>query len=167
MPSDRETGCLLRALCASKPGGNFLEIGTGTGLSACWMLDGMDEESRLLSIDNDPQVVAVAQKHLGDPRLTLQVGEGLTLIQSLEPSSYDLIFADAMPGKYERFDLTVQLLRIGGLCVLDDMLPQSNWPDSHPARVDELVASIARNHALQAVSLDWSTGIIICTKVAF
>jgi predicted O-methyltransferase YrrM len=42
LASERTTGALLRTLAASKPGGRILELGTGTGLSACWMLDGMD-----------------------------------------------------------------------------------------------------------------------------
>ena len=42
LPSDYKLGGLLRVLAASKPGGRLLEIGTGTGLAAAWLLDGMD-----------------------------------------------------------------------------------------------------------------------------
>ncbi len=35
-------GALLRVMAALKPGGRPLEIGTGTGLGTCWLLDGMD-----------------------------------------------------------------------------------------------------------------------------
>lgn len=50
MASDTLTGCLLRTLAASKPAGKFLELGAGTGVATAWMLDGMDEKSRLVSI---------------------------------------------------------------------------------------------------------------------
>jgi predicted O-methyltransferase YrrM len=40
MPSEPRTGAFLRELCAGKPGGNLLELGTGTGLATAWMLDG-------------------------------------------------------------------------------------------------------------------------------
>ena len=34
MASDTLTGCLLRALSATKPAGNLLELGAGTGMAA-------------------------------------------------------------------------------------------------------------------------------------
>ena len=48
MPSDFQVGALLKTLITSKPGGNFLELGTGIGLSLSWMIDGMDEQSNLI-----------------------------------------------------------------------------------------------------------------------
>ena len=165
MPSDRETGSLLRMLCAANPKGRFLEIGTGTGLSACWMLDGMDDQSTLLSIDNDESVVGIARCHLSDSRISFVVKDGLDAIIDLSPGTFDLIFADAMPGKYECFDQTVRLLRPGGLCVLDDMLPQDNWPEGHQSRVDDLIESIKGNESLSYTFMNWSTGICLCTKL--
>src|ERR1700754_693833 len=72
MASDALTGSLLRTLAASKPSGRFLELGTGTGLSASWILDGMDADSILISIDNDDKFLAIAEQFLGtDNRLQL------------------------------------------------------------------------------------------------
>lgn len=42
MPSEPQTCSLLRTLAAIKTGGRFLELGSGTGLSTAWLLDGMD-----------------------------------------------------------------------------------------------------------------------------
>src|SRR5262245_66429755 len=53
MASDLLTGCLLRSLAATKPAGMLLELGTGTGVATAWMLDGMDEKSRLVSVEID------------------------------------------------------------------------------------------------------------------
>jgi predicted O-methyltransferase YrrM len=70
MASDPLTGSLLSTLAGSKPGGKFLELGTGTGLSTSWILEGMDPNSFLLSVDNDPEVLNIARKFLGsDERL--------------------------------------------------------------------------------------------------
>ena len=44
MASEPQTGALLRALAASTPAGTLLELGTGTGLSAAWLLEGMDAQ---------------------------------------------------------------------------------------------------------------------------
>jgi len=37
MCSDAYNGTLLKSLIASKPGGHFLELGTGLGLSLAWI----------------------------------------------------------------------------------------------------------------------------------
>ncbi len=77
MASDVLTCSLLRTLASSKPSGSFLELGTGTGLSTSWILDGMDHNSRLISLDNDEKVLAIAKKYLGeDKRLTLVHANG-------------------------------------------------------------------------------------------
>ncbi len=61
MASARSTGALLRSLAATKPAGTFLELGTGTGLATAWLLDGMDRDSRLITVENDPVVVEIAR----------------------------------------------------------------------------------------------------------
>ncbi|UQX56003.1 hypothetical protein M5V91_10440 [Cytobacillus pseudoceanisediminis] len=62
---DRKTGFLLKGLAASKPGGSFLELGTGTGASASWIIDGMDESSKLTTVDIDSTVQSIAKKTSG------------------------------------------------------------------------------------------------------
>jgi predicted O-methyltransferase YrrM len=42
---------------------------------------------------------------------------------------HDLIYADAWPGKFTDLDQALALLRIGGIYFIDDLLPQSNWPE--------------------------------------
>jgi predicted O-methyltransferase YrrM len=47
MNSDLYTGSLLKTLVASKRSGRILEMGTGGGLATSWILDGMDQQTRL------------------------------------------------------------------------------------------------------------------------
>ncbi len=67
MASDPRTGSLLRTLSTSKPNGEFLELGTGIGLSAAWILSGMDRNSTLTSVDNDPEAQGIALKSWSRP----------------------------------------------------------------------------------------------------
>ena len=60
MPSERKTGSLLKTLASSKPGGRFVELGTGTGLSTAWILSGMSEDATLDSVENDEDVLKIA-----------------------------------------------------------------------------------------------------------
>ncbi len=57
MASDAKFGSLLRSLAASKPKSALLELGTGTGMATAWLLDGMDPDSTLLTLDLDPTVL--------------------------------------------------------------------------------------------------------------
>ena len=165
MASDTLTGALLRTLAASKTGSHLLEIGTGTGLSTAWLLDGMDATAKLTTVDIDADTVAIAQCHLGhDERLTFHVGDGGAFLESLEPASFDLIFADSWPGKYTHLDTTLALLKVGGLYVIDDMLPQSNWPDDHPPKVEALLARLHAEDNLHVTQLDWASGMVVATR---
>jgi predicted O-methyltransferase YrrM len=165
MPSEPRTGALLRTLAATKPGGRLLELGTGTGLSAAWLLDGMDRDTRLTTVDVDPQWQAVARDVLGgDPRLVIVTDDAANFLRQQASASFDLIFADAMPGKYELLDEALELLRPGGLFMVDDMLPQDNWPKGHAAKVPQLLAELAARPDFHMVSLAWSSGIVLVAR---
>ena len=166
MASDQLTGSLLRTLAATKPAGDFLELGTGTGVATAWLLDGMDHHSRLVSVENDEAVLAVAQKFLGeDRRAGFFHADGAWWLDHAECFRFDLIFADSWPGKYTHLNEALRLLKRGGLYVIDDMSPQPNWPDGHAQRVDELISILENRKDLIITKLNWSTGIIIGTKI--
>ncbi len=167
MASDPAVGSLLRALGGSKPGGTCLELGTGTGLSTAWLLAGLSADARLVTVDNDARFQDVARRHLeGDPRVTFCREDAGDFIAALEPAQFDLIFADTWAGKYSHLDQTLALLRPGGMYVVDDLLPQPNWPTGHQSVVDAYVADMARREAIRVASLDWASGILIATRTA-
>jgi predicted O-methyltransferase YrrM len=165
MASDVLTGNFLRTLAVTKPKGRFLEIGTGTGLSATWILNGMDSQSTLLSVDNNPELISVAKQFLDfDTRLTLQVADGGEFIKSLAGQTFDFIFADSWPGKYNTFEETLRLVAPGGFYVVDDMLSQPNWPEGHQQLVDELNVKLDSLKDFRVCKMDWSTGLVVCTR---
>jgi len=169
MVSEPLTGSFLRTLAASKPSGNLLELGTGTGVAAGWLLAGMCPNSQLLTVENDEPLARVAQKYLGeDPRISIRIEDAESVLDELEAEGrrFDFIFADTWMGKYFRLESTLQLLKPGGLYVIDDMLPQANWPDGHEAKVAELTANLDQRSDLCVTKVDWASGLIIATKLA-
>src|SRR5688500_4606223 len=143
MASEPQTGSLLRTLAATKPAGAFLELGTGTGLCTAWILDGMDRQSTLTTVDNDAAVLTIAQRHLGnDLRVTFHLSEGSRFLETLRGQTFDFIFADTWPGKYHQLDEALTLLKPGGLYVIDDMLPQANWPAGHDVKATTLISTL-------------------------
>jgi predicted O-methyltransferase YrrM len=165
MPSEPRTGAMLRVLAASKPSGRLLELGTGTGLSAAWLLDGMDQNARLVTVDIDAAPQGVAREILGsDVRLEIITEDAAKFLCRNVGASFDLIFADAWPGKFELLDEALALLLPGGLYVIDDMLPQESWPAGHAPKPPRLLADLASRPGLRMVSLAWSSGLVVVAR---
>jgi predicted O-methyltransferase YrrM len=165
MSSDLYTGSLLKTLVASKVSGKILELGTGTGLATSWILDGMDKNSKLVTIDNNEVLINIAKQYLNDERIEFVCADGYEWIKQCNEPEFDLIFADAMPGKYELFEEAIALLKRGGFYVVDDMIQQSNWPDGHAEKVEIFIDEMENNKNITLTKLNWSTGIIIATKI--
>ena len=164
MPSDWQTGSLLKTLVASKPSARVLELGTGTGLATSWLLAGMYAKSELVTLENNEMLLSIAKKHLTDKRIRFVCEDGYQWLVSNTEQPFDLIFADAMPGKYELFSEAWQLLKEQGFYVIDDMLPQSNWPEGHAEKVSGFIAELENREDAILTKMNWSTGIIIVTK---
>jgi len=167
LASEPRTGSLLRVLAGSKPGGRLLELGTGTGVATAWLLAGMDAATRLETVDSDPSVVEVARTHLGgDPRVRFNIAEAGDWLRRWSGGPFDLVFADAWSGKFSDIDAALRLLAIGGLYVIDDLLPQPSWPDGHGPRIEPLLAELEGRPDLAGVRLAWSSGLAVAVKRA-
>jgi predicted O-methyltransferase YrrM len=165
MASEAKTGALLAALAAIKPGGRLLEIGTGTGIGTAWLLSGMDPSARLDTVDTDRAVVDVARRHLGqDARVAFRLEDGAAFLTRADPDTYDLVYADAWPGKFTHLDAALACLRQGGIYVIDDLMPQANWPDGHGAKVDALVAGLAARPGFVTVEIAWASGVMLVVR---
>lgn len=161
-------GCaLLRTLAASKPEARFLELGSGTGLSTAWLLDGMDSGSHLTTVDNDETLLSILKNHLGtDPRLSVICADGDEFLKSIQGQRFDFIFADTWSGKYRLLNEALDLLLPSGIYVIDDMLPQPNWPEGHADKVANLIATLEQRSDLHISKMSWASGIVLATKLS-
>jgi predicted O-methyltransferase YrrM len=167
MPSDILIGTRLKSLVASKPGGNFLELGTGIGLSLAWMTDGMDDSSQLTSIDDDPKLTKIVSEWFGlDPRVNILCQDGADWIKNYFGELFDLIFADTWPGKYFDLEETLAILKIGGFYIIDDMNSQPNWPEGQAEKAKTLIEKLESLKGFTFTQLDWSTGVILICKIS-
>jgi predicted O-methyltransferase YrrM len=164
MNSDLFTGSLLKTLVASKKSGRILELGTGGGLATSWILEGLDQRSKLLTIENNAALREIASEQLKDPRIEFILADGYLWLKEYQGEKFDLIFADAMPGKYDLFEETIALVKTGGFYFIDDMLPQPNWPAGHAERVNDFIKMLENRKDLVLTKMNWSTGIIIAVK---
>ena len=165
MASEPQTGSLLRTLAASKPAGQFLELGTGTGVGTAWLLAGMDASSRLDSVDSDATVSAVARRHLGhDRRVTFHVSDAASFLVAVAAPRFDFIYADTWAGKFTHLDLALSLLRPGGIYFVDDLLPQPSWPKEHGPKVPRLIDQLEHRDGFVATKLSWASGLMILVR---
>lgn len=165
MPSDVYIGTLLKTLISSKPAGKFLELGTGIGLSLSWMIDGMDENANLITVDNDSELISIAEQYFAkDERIEIICEDGTEWIKNYKGDKFDLVFADAWPGKYSETDAILDLIKVGGFYIIDDMSAQPNWPEGHDENVDRLVSYLENREDFNLTKMDWSTGLIIAVK---
>jgi len=127
----------------------------------------MDATATLDSVDTDEAVVAVARRHLGaDHRVTFHVTDGAVFLSKEGLRPFDLIYADAWPGKFSHLDKALSLLRPGGVYVIDDLLPQMNWPEGHAPKVSVLIDHIEGRSDFSSVRLAWASGLMLVVRRA-
>ncbi|XP_058727446.1 uncharacterized protein LOC131598895 [Vicia villosa] len=108
-----------------------IEIGVYTGYSSLAIALVLPESGRLVACERDAKSLDVAKKyyelagvsHKVDVKLGLAADSLESLIMNGEAGSYDFAFIDAekrMTEKY--FELLLQLVRVGGLIVIDNVL---------------------------------------------
>lgn len=165
MPSDLYIGTLLKTLITAKPGGLFLELGTGIGLSLSWMIEGLQAGGRLITVDNDRKLSDIALEYFGhDPRVEIVCADGAEWIRSYQGRPFDLVFADAWPGKYSELETLLDLIKPGGCYVIDDMQTHPNWPEGHAEKAKALIGALEKREDFQMTKMNWATGIIIAAK---
>jgi predicted O-methyltransferase YrrM len=165
MACENRTGALLRTLAASKPGGRILELGTGTGVGAAWLLAGMDPTARLTTVEIDWATQAVARGVVGDdPRAEFVIDDARRWLAAYDGPPFDLVYVDCRPGKFIDRDLLLGHLVAGGLYVGDDLLPQPTWPADHQPRVDAFVADIVAEPDLVVTLMRWSSGLVVAAR---
>ena len=166
MPSDLQTGSLLRTLAASKPTGRFLDLGTGTGLSLAWLAEGANKTSSIYTIDISEHWQNVAKAIFkDDERINFYYEDGNDWLLDYKGEQFDLIFADAWPGKFDNLNAALKLVKPGGFYLIDDLLPQPNWPDGHQQNVEQLVTTLQNRTDFVHTTLGWSTGLMLFTRI--
>ena len=161
-PAVAELCALLASPMANK---NLLEFGTGSGLSTLYIAQLMPESAELTTVDVEQKYVSIAKDAIGSSKnirfLTCDAGEFLKLCQ---PNQFSYIFADAWPGKYSHLNYALRALDAGGLYIIDDLLPQDNWPKNHQPRVDALLEAFELSSGFVIRNLNWGTGVAIVVK---
>jgi predicted O-methyltransferase YrrM len=166
--SDSSTGAPLKVLASSKPGGMFLEFGTGTGMGAAWIVDGMDGDARLITVEKNEKMAAIAKHFPGhDSRITFEVVDADVFLTTQQERRYDLIFADAVAGKFRLLTETLRLLKLGGFYVLDHLHPSpASEYQEHLSKIKQVITSLEQHTELSVAKMHWATSLLLAPRRA-
>src|SRR5262249_61825707 len=97
-----------------------------TGYSALAMAEALPEDGQLITCDVNPETTAIAKRHfLASPhadKIEIKLGPAKETLKALK-GPFDLCFIDAGKESYsDYYDCAIDLVRQGGLIVLDNML---------------------------------------------
>lgn len=162
---DPRVAALCGTLAASVGSGHLLELGTGTGLSTLMIAEGMTGGAWLDTVDVDRKTSDTAQRIIGfEKPITFIVEDAGDYLKKCLARQYALIFADAWPGKFSHLGLALDALARGGIYIIDDLLPQDNWPVGHQKSVNMLLALLAELDGFTVTRLDWASGVAVIVK---
>ena len=126
MVSGRSVGRFLKLQAQLLGARRILEVGTFSGYSALSMAEGLPEDGRLFTCDEDPTAIAVARRYFAESphgrKITLLEGNALDSIAGLN-ETFDMAFIDADKANYlNYFNAILPIMRSGGLIVADNVL---------------------------------------------
>ena len=168
-------GSQLAVIAAAARAKSIVEIGTGLGVSALWMLRGAPDAT-ITSIDTELEHQQVARAALLDAkvpanRIRLITGTAGDVLPRLNESSYDLVLVDADAGSViEYVEHGLRLVRQGGTV----LVPHALWKDkvADPAQRGDtvgdfrtLIAELSASEAVLVALSPAGDGLLQVTKI--
>jgi caffeoyl-CoA O-methyltransferase len=168
-----DTGKFLSILLTSMNAKNVLEIGTSVGYSTLWFAlalsqneNGMPHKTKknIVTIDNDKSKIMRAQKNFIDAgvfeMVTIVEGNAVDVLNQLldnhnaKPNGgcdlFDFIFFDADKDNLTNyFDLSLPLLKKGGLIVTDNII----FPEEYRLDMSKFVKYVRNNESVFSVTV--------------
>jgi predicted O-methyltransferase YrrM len=159
----------------------IVEIGTLTGLSALYILEGLPAQAKLWTIEKSEQHANLAQQalrsYIDQKQCHVLVGDAKDELQKLsDEGPFDLVFIDGNKAAYlDYFNWAVANLRVGGLVVADNVfLAGSVWDDSTQQKFNEkqiktlqqMNKQAYEDKNLRSLLIPTEEGLLVCKKLS-
>jgi len=173
-----EQGHFLAVLARLTGARRTLEIGTFTGYSALAMALALPADGRIVACDVSEEWVGIGrpfwQRAGVADKIEVRIGPAIDTIRQLErdgaAGSFDLSFIDAdKENMDDYYEVSLRLVRPGGLIVLDNMLQGGRVidPDDHDLRtnvVRDLNSKIAADERVDRVLVPIGDGMTLARR---
>ena len=176
MQQARLNGQEVGALDSTVAVGNFLkfivqfsnaksvvEIGTGSGVGALWLLQGMPADGVLTTIDSEREHSKITRNIFEEADIAVTkyriiTGKLIEVVGKLADNAYELVVIRAAVDLFEIVHDSYRLLKPGGLLLIDHVLSGGKVAD--PTQRDP--ESIARRDAIKVIKEDdrWACTVI-------
>ena len=164
-------GALLRLLVRLTAAKRVLEIGMFTGYSALAMAEALPEDGQLITCDVNPGTSEIARRYFASSphgyKIEIKLGPAKETLKNLQ-GPFDLCFIDADKQGYGAYyDACIDLVRRGGLIVLDNMLQSGrvlNPVDPASRIIAALNDRIQRDERVENVLLPIRDGIMLAYR---
>ncbi len=156
---------------------SVVEIGTGSGVGALWVLDGMLAAGTITSIDDEMEHSSIARIAFSDadiaaPRFRLITNPVMDVVTKLTDRAYDLVIYRHNPEDLNyAISEAARILRSGGVFLIDNFFGGAKVSD--PAQRDpKTVALREAGKAIKADTDTWTStlipigdGLLLATKL--
>lgn len=124
-----------------------LEIGVFTGYSTLVAALALPEDAQIIACDIEPAYTDIAQRYWHEAgvadRIDLRIGPALDTLDALladeQHDSFDFVFIDADKTNYRHYyEKCLQLVRAGGLMMIDNVLWSGSVADNNDTEPDTL-----------------------------
>ncbi|MFD7614462.1 O-methyltransferase [Streptomyces sp. NPDC059828] len=169
------TGAALRLLAATADAKAVAEIGTGTGVSGIYLLQGMRPDGVLTTVDPVPERQQFAREAFraagfAGNRARFIPGRALDVLPRLADGGYDLVFCDG--DRLELLDYlaeSLRLLRPGGLVCFEGAFADGRTVDAAAQPIDvlrmrELLRTVRESQELLPSLLPVGDGLLCAVR---
>lgn len=127
----KEMESFLRVMLSIKRPTKILELGTAIGYSAILMSECIDQEGKIITIENYDKRIPIAKANIEragkDDLIQLLEGDALEIMPTLEANQFDFVFMDAAKAQYINFlPEVLRLMKDGAVLITDNVLQEGD-----------------------------------------
>jgi len=152
----------------------ILEVGTYTGYASLCLAEGLSNDGKLITIDNNEELSVRTKSYFTKSdfagRIEMKVGNAMEIIPTLN-EKWDLVFIDADKENYSNyFDLVIDHMNSGGFLIADNVLwsgkvSDDSKKDGATQSIREFNDKVHADSRVQNVLFPIRDGLMIMRKV--
>ena len=159
----------------------IVEIGTLTGLSALYVLEGLSEKAQLWTLEKSEEHADLAaqalKNYIEKKQCHILVGDAREELQKLSSQGpFDLVFIDGNKAAYlDYFNWAVANLNVGGIIIADNVfLSGAVWGDQAAQKfndkqvktLQEMNKLAYEDKKLRSILIPTEEGLLVCKKLS-
>lgn len=164
-------GAFLKMLARLTGARRILEIGMFTGYSALAWAEALPPDGRVITCDINPETTEIAKRYFAASphghKIEVKIGPGLETLKTLQ-GPFDICFIDADKEGYGLYyGACMELVRPGGLIMLDNMLRGGKVlhpTDAAATAIDSLNERIHKDPRVENLLMPLRDGIMLAYK---